>query len=115
AEDIDPEEPDVTVLEYGWADTEAGATNDEFESETAGLLTVDPAWLAAAGRRAAPIPEAISASRDFSELGGLGDTLEEAGCDNPLLLWHCRLPPAAHARGSWVVEFLLERAAGRQG
>jgi hypothetical protein len=115
SDDIDPEELGVTVLKYGWADTEAGATNDDFESEMAELLAVDPAWLAAADRSTVRIAESIRASRDFSCLGALADALEEAGCDNPLLLWHCRLPLAAHARGSWVVEFLLERAAGRKG
>jgi hypothetical protein len=104
----------VAVLEYGWADTEAGATNDEFEREMAELLAFDPAWLTGANRHTAQIAESIRDSRDFSSLGVLADALEEAGCDNPLLLWHCRLPPAAHACGSWVVEFLLERAAGRK-
>jgi hypothetical protein len=111
SEDIDPEDLGVDVLAYGWADLEAGATNAEFESEMAELLVFDPVWLAAADGRLVDMAESIRASGDFSCLGILGDALEEAGCDNPILLWHCRLPPAAHARGSWVIEFLLERAA----
>src|SRR5262249_39368024 len=75
SDDIDPEELGLTVLEYGWADIEAGATNDEFESEMAQLLSVDPAWLAASDRRTIQIAESIRDSQDFSCLGALADAL----------------------------------------
>jgi hypothetical protein len=105
--EVDPRELDLRVLSYGFADHEAGAVDEEFENHAAELLAFDPAWLTAGDRRGLRIAESIRDSRDFSCLGVVADALEEAGCDNPLLLWHCRLPPAAHARGSWVVEFLL--------
>src|SRR5262249_35289411 len=62
-DDFDSEELGLELLEYGWADTEAGATNDEFERETAELLAVDPAWLAAEDWRAARIAESIRDSQ----------------------------------------------------
>lgn len=33
--------------------------------------------------------------------------LTEAGCDNELLLTHCRLPACAHACGSWAPWLVL--------
>jgi hypothetical protein len=110
--DIDPEKFGLWERKYGCVDYETGAVDEDFENAVADLVTFDPAWLAAAEGRVARIAASIHESRDFTCLGVLADALEEAGCDNPLFLWHCRLPPAAHARGSWVVEFLLEQAAG---
>ena len=36
----------------------------------------------------------------------LGDTLEDAGCDNADILNHCRLP-GEHVRGCCVVDLVL--------
>jgi hypothetical protein len=109
SEELDREMLDAGVLHYGWQDL-WGAENYQFEAKMAEFLALDPAWLTAADRRVLRIAESARDSRDFSSLGVLADALEEAGCDNELLLWHCRLPPAAHARGSWVVDFLLEQS-----
>ena len=37
----------------------------------------------------------------------LADALEEAGCDDRVVLDHCR-GPGPHARGCWVVDLVLE-------
>jgi hypothetical protein len=48
----------------------------------------------------------MHATGDFSAMPILADALQEAGCENEWLLWHCRAPAGAHARGSWLAELL---------
>jgi hypothetical protein len=43
----------------------------------------------------------------FHELPVLADVLEECGCTDAVVLDHCRRP-GIHARGCWVVDWLLE-------
>jgi hypothetical protein len=64
-------------------------------------------------------------SRDFSAMPILADALQDAGCDNPDILDHCRdaaavlgeppagsptPPPVTHVRGCWVVDLVLGKA-----
>jgi len=46
-------------------------------------------------------------TRNFSLLPILADALEEAGCDHPDVLTHCRDPKQVHVRGCWVVDGVL--------
>jgi hypothetical protein len=48
------------------------------------------------------------ADRAFDLLPILADALEEAGCDEPDVLAHCRTG-GPHARGCWVVDLVLGR------
>ena len=48
----------------------------------------------------------IYADHAFDRLPILADALEEAGCDHPDVLAHCR-SPGPHARGCWVVDGVL--------
>lgn len=48
-------------------------------------------------------------SRDFSAMPILADALQDAGCDNPDVLNHCR-EPGVHVRGCWVVDLVLGKA-----
>jgi hypothetical protein len=48
-------------------------------------------------------------NRDTSVIPVLGDALEEAGCDWPELLDHCRAH-LRHARGCWVVDAVLGKS-----
>lgn len=48
----------------------------------------------------------IYTERAFDRLPILADALEEAGCDHPDVLAHCR-NPGIHARGCWVVDGVL--------
>jgi hypothetical protein len=41
----------------------------------------------------------MSESRDFSAMPILADALPDAGCDNEVILDHCRDPNATHIRG----------------
>jgi hypothetical protein len=45
-------------------------------------------------------------SRDFAAMPILADALEEAGCNNPDILAHCR-GDGPHIRGCWVVDLVL--------
>jgi hypothetical protein len=46
-------------------------------------------------------------ARDFAAMTVLADALEEAGCDVPDVLSHCRDPKGVHVRGCWVVDLVL--------
>lgn len=52
------------------------------------------------------IAQAIHDEERFDTLPVLADALEEAGCDDPDLLHHCR-HGQHHIRGCWVIERLL--------
>jgi hypothetical protein len=74
---------------------------------------VDLAWLAWHGGAAVKLAEAVYEERelpsghlDAARLAILADMLEEAGCADPQLLGHLRLP-GPHVRGCWVVDRLL--------
>src|SRR5262245_43667021 len=45
-------------------------------------------------------------SREFTSMPTLADALQDAGCDNPDILDHCR-GPGPHVRGCWVVDLVL--------
>lgn len=66
-------------------------------------VTVEPSWLTS---DVVGLAAAIYADRAFDRLPILADALEEAGCDHPNVLDHCR-GPGPHVRGCWVVDLLL--------
>jgi hypothetical protein len=66
-------------------------------------VAFDPAWR---GESAAALATGIYAERAFDRLPILADALEEAGCDHPDVLTHCR-NPGIHARGCWVIDAIL--------
>ena len=47
-------------------------------------------------------------SREFSAMPILADALQDAGCDNPDILDHCR-GEGPHLRGCWVTDLVLGR------
>jgi hypothetical protein len=53
------------------------------------------------------LAQQMYASRDFSEMPILADSLQDAGCDNADILSHCRDPQQVHVRGCWVVDLVL--------
>jgi hypothetical protein len=52
------------------------------------------------------IAQAIYEDRASDRLPILADALEEAGCNEPAILEHCR-GPGPHVRGCWVIDLLL--------
>jgi hypothetical protein len=67
---------------------------------------LDPSWLAGNGGAVARLAGAMYEEHAFDQLPVLADALEEAGCEDPDLLGHCR-QPGTHFRGCWVVDALL--------
>ncbi len=66
-------------------------------------VAVGPFWLTTNVRTLAA---QMYAARDFSAMPILADALQDAGCDNPDVLSHCRVP-GPHVRGCWVIDLLL--------
>jgi len=52
------------------------------------------------------LASAIYDDRAFDRLPDLADGLEEAGCNSPEILTHCR-EPGPHVRGCWAVDLIL--------
>jgi hypothetical protein len=70
---------------------------------------LEPRWLQWHDRCVVKMAQAIYEEDRFAELPILADALEEAGCDRPDILSHCR-GPLLHARGCWVVDAVLGRS-----
>jgi hypothetical protein len=65
-------------------------------------------WLRWHDGCAVKMARTIYEERRFEDLPMLADALEEAGCENETILWHCR-EPGEHARGCWVLDAILGR------
>lgn len=63
----------------------------------------DPAWRTP---EVVTLAEGIYAEKAFDRMPALADALEQAGCDNQVILGHCR-GAGPHVRGCWVVDGLL--------
>jgi hypothetical protein len=70
-------------------------------------VAFDSRWRSEA---AVALASAIYAERAFDRMPILADALEEAGCDHPDVLTHCRDPHQLHARGCWVVDLVLNKS-----
>jgi hypothetical protein len=75
-------------------------------------VSVLPAWrtpavleLARAAYEARDLP---AGTLGPARLAVLADALEEAGCDNPIILEHLR-GPGPHVPGCWLIDLLLDR------
>ncbi len=66
-------------------------------------VAFDPAWRS---ETAVGIARGIYDDRAFERMPILADALEDAGCDHPDILTHCR-EPGTHVRGCWVVDLVL--------
>jgi hypothetical protein len=66
-------------------------------------VAFDPAWFTPT---VLALANGIYTDRAFDRMPILADALEEAGCDNPDILLHCR-EPGEHVRGCWVVDLVL--------
>jgi hypothetical protein len=70
-------------------------------------VAFDQSWRTSA---AVGLARAMYESRDFAAMPVLADALEEAGCDRPDVLAHCRDPHGVHVRGCWVVDLVLGKS-----
>jgi hypothetical protein len=71
-------------------------------------VAFEPRWLSWHGGCVVQLARDIYEERRFDHLPILADALEEAGCDDEEILWHCRAE-TEHARGCWVVDSILGR------
>ena len=69
-------------------------------------VAVDPDWRTAA---AVALARGMYESRDFAPMPVLADAFQDAGCEDPDILGHCR-GPGPHVRGCWVVDLVLNKA-----
>jgi hypothetical protein len=69
-------------------------------------VAVDPRWLTST---VVSLARGIYDERAFDRLPILADALQDAGCDDPDVLGHCR-SPGPHVRGCWVVDLVLGRS-----
>jgi hypothetical protein len=67
---------------------------------------LDPAWLRWNGGMIRTIARTIYDERRFEDMPVLADALEDAGCDDPYLLSHCR-SKGPHVRGCFLLDLLL--------
>ncbi len=67
------------------------------------LVSLDPIWLTP---QVLTLAQEIYDHRTFEQLLELADALEEAGCDQEVILSHCR-EPGPHVRGCWVLDAVL--------
>jgi hypothetical protein len=79
-------------------------------------VEIDPAWLAGGSGAVTRLARAAYEERllpgghlDAARLAVLADALEDAGCTDPGLLGHLRVP-GPHVRGCFVVDLLLAKA-----
>ena len=66
-------------------------------------ITFDPAWRT---DTATALVRAMYDSREFGAMPILADALQDAGCEDEVILAHCR-EPGLHVRGCWVCDKVL--------
>ncbi len=56
------------------------------------------------------LAESIDESPAWDRLPILADAMQDAGCEVPAILDHCRDPLRVHRRGCWVLDLVLNRS-----
>lgn len=69
---------------------------------------LDSGWLKWNRGLVSRLAQAIYEESAFERMPILGDALEDAGCQDPSLLAHCR-EPFGHVRGCWLVDLILSK------
>ncbi|HEX3147012.1 MAG TPA: hypothetical protein VHR66_02960 [Gemmataceae bacterium] len=69
---------------------------------------IHPGWLFWDAGTVRLIAEGIARTRSYADMPILADALEDAGCEDPVILSHARLP-AEHGRTCWLLRALLAR------
>jgi hypothetical protein len=67
-------------------------------------VTFDPSWRTS---DVILLAQGIYDNRAFDRMPILADALQDAGCNNPDILDHCRDTSLPHVRGCWVVDLVL--------
>jgi len=102
----------LAVAENGLGDTGAELTTESAAQATVirdiignpfRPVTADTSWLTST---TVGLARTIYEERAFDRLPILADALEEADCDEPAILDHCR-SDGPHVRGCWAVDLVL--------
>jgi hypothetical protein len=72
-------------------------------------ISIDSVWVEWNDRTVLRLAQAIYDERAYDRLPILADALEEAGCNDGVILSHCR-QPGEHVRGCWVLDELLGKS-----
>jgi hypothetical protein len=72
-------------------------------------VPLELSWLTRNDGTAVKIAQVIYNDQAFDRMPILADVLDDAGCDNPSILRHCR-GPGPHVRGCWVVDLILGKS-----
>lgn len=73
------------------------------------MPVIDPAWLTWNGGCVRAIAEGIRTRRAFDGMPILADALQDAGCEDDVLLNHCRAL-SEHTANCWALKLLTEQA-----
>ena len=68
-------------------------------------ITINPAWHTST---VLALATGIYQEKAFHRMPILADALQDAGCDNEDILYHCR-QPGEHVRGCWLIDLLTGR------
>ena len=74
--------------------------------DTARTPDLRPDWLRWHRGCVVELARTIYEERRFADVPVLGDALQDAGCDDPEVLEHCR-PGRGHVRGCWLLDAIL--------
>ncbi|MCE9561748.1 MAG: hypothetical protein K8U57_06795 [Planctomycetes bacterium] len=66
-----------------------------------------PSWLTST---VVALAEGIYQERAFDQMPILADALQDADCDNTVILNHCRDEKLTHVRGCWALDLVLGKA-----
>jgi hypothetical protein len=72
-------------------------------------VNIDPLWLSANDGAVLDLARMMDEGGTFDVMPILADALEEAGCADTDILWHCR-HGKNHVRGCWVVDALVGKS-----
>jgi hypothetical protein len=72
-------------------------------------VTIPAEVVAWSDRVVVRLAEGIYEEKAFGRMPILADALLDAGCDDEELLSHAREQGAAHTRGCWLLDLLLEK------
>lgn len=70
-------------------------------------IAFDPRWRS---ETVLGIAASIDEASAWDRLPILADAMQDAGCEVPAILDHCRDPQGVHRRGCWVLDGILDRA-----
>ena len=81
--------------------------HDLFHSLVFREVHINPLWLRWNDGTIRRIAEGIYEERAFERMGVLADALLDSGCDDEVMLSHCREQEGVHTKGCWVIDLLL--------